>query len=164
MMGNIWGAIIGGALGGAKGMTVDKDKERRDRYLASETARYSPWTGMKPGAIKEANVLGSMMQGASTGASLGGQFGGGGGGEAADAGGGAEAAEAVPGQDTGNMTLADPDASMDANAYFDRKNPYTSYGDDNDLYALMDQDNDLKKFGYQGYGPNKSHWLAQGEK
>lgn len=49
-----FGAIIGGVHGGTTARTTDYDKERRDRQYAIDTMRYSQWTGMKPGNIKEA--------------------------------------------------------------------------------------------------------------
>ncbi len=58
--------ILGG-LGLLKGMTVDKAKEDRQRKLAAETARYSPWTQMQPGDVQEADPFGSTMQGGMSG-------------------------------------------------------------------------------------------------
>lgn len=58
-------------LGLVKGLTVDKAKENRQRQLAAETQRYSPWTGMQAQAIQNADPLGSAMQGGFTGFSLG---------------------------------------------------------------------------------------------
>lgn len=63
--------LIGGGLGLVKGLTLDRAKEDRQRKLAAETSRYSPWTGLAPGAIQEADPLGGAMQFGVTGASLG---------------------------------------------------------------------------------------------
>lgn len=60
------------AAGGlAKGLLIDKPKENRQRALAAETARYSPWTHMQPQAVQEADPFGSALQGGMTGASFG---------------------------------------------------------------------------------------------
>jgi hypothetical protein len=63
-------AAISGGLGFAKGL-ADKEREGRQRRLAGETARMSPWTGMKPNEVHEADILGTTAQGALTGASMG---------------------------------------------------------------------------------------------
>jgi len=73
------GMLSMAALGALKGKTdIDRAKqiENSDRKLASETARYSPWTGMQPQQIRQApsafgTMLGSGMQGAGFGAMLG---------------------------------------------------------------------------------------------
>lgn len=65
------GALIGAGLGTAKHFVSDKPNEEADRRLAAETARYSPWTGMRPGQIKRANLVGNVMQGAGAGALVG---------------------------------------------------------------------------------------------
>lgn len=46
-----------------------QDQANADAQLhnAKTTMRYSPWTGMKPGEVKPADGLGTMMQGATTG-------------------------------------------------------------------------------------------------
>lgn len=77
-------ALAGGGagLGLIKSLTLDRAREDRQRKLAAETARYSPWTKMTPGAIEEADPFGSAMQGGFSGAALGqniAQMGGGGG-------------------------------------------------------------------------------------
>ena len=64
-------AIIGAIVGAAKHYGVDKPQEEKERKLAAETARYSPWTGMKPGTVKRANLAGSVIQGGATGAMMG---------------------------------------------------------------------------------------------
>lgn len=66
--------IVGGVAAGAgllKAFTLDKAKEDRQRQLAAETIRYSPWTKMSPGAIQEADPFGSTLQFGTTGAMLG---------------------------------------------------------------------------------------------
>lgn len=62
--------LIGGGLGLAK-YALDKGREGRQRKLQAETTRFSPWTGMQAEAPQEANVLGSVMQGATAGAMFG---------------------------------------------------------------------------------------------
>lgn len=68
------GALVGGGMGLVKGM-ADKKKEQRQREVAAETMRWSPWTHMQAGPIQEADVGGSAMQGAMTGAAMGQQVG-----------------------------------------------------------------------------------------
>lgn len=65
-----WGALAGGALGLYKGM-LDQQREGKDRQIAATTARYSPWTGMKPQEVQRASMMGDVMQGGATGAALG---------------------------------------------------------------------------------------------
>ena len=60
ILGGVAGAAVGGPLGaqigGAAGGMLAGDEKRqkmqqaqdKQRYLAAETARYSPWTGMRP--------------------------------------------------------------------------------------------------------------------
>ncbi len=61
-------AILGGAIIGAmKNALMDKPAERRDLKVAAETARYSPWTGMKPKDVKYASLGGNMIQGGTMG-------------------------------------------------------------------------------------------------
>lgn len=57
-------------LGLAKSELVDRPREERQRRQAAITARWSPWTGMAPGAIQEADPLGSAMEAGLTGAML----------------------------------------------------------------------------------------------
>lgn len=64
-------AAIMAAAGAVKGMTVDKNKEDRERKLAAETQRYSPWTGLKAGEIHQADPLGNAIQGGLSGYSFG---------------------------------------------------------------------------------------------
>lgn len=60
--------LAGGGLGFLKSMTIDKPKEDRQRRVAAETAKYSPWTGMAPGKIEEADPFGSAISTAALGA------------------------------------------------------------------------------------------------
>jgi hypothetical protein len=65
---------VAGILGGAgllKGIGPDKWKEDRQRWLASQTQRYSPWTGLKAGPVDEADPFGSTLQGGMSGFSMG---------------------------------------------------------------------------------------------
>jgi hypothetical protein len=57
-------------LGLAKSELVDRPREEEQRRRAAVTARWSPWTGMAPGAVQEANPLGSAMEAGLTGAAL----------------------------------------------------------------------------------------------
>ncbi len=66
-----WLAVgIGAGAGLLKSQVVDRPKEKRQRHLAAETQRYSPWTGMQAGPIQEADPFGSMLQGGMTGATI----------------------------------------------------------------------------------------------
>lgn len=56
------GLLLGGGLGLTKGV-LDGEKERKDRKQQAETARWAPWTGMQPTAVKRADPIGSTMQG-----------------------------------------------------------------------------------------------------
>ena len=69
-------AMIGGGLGVGK-YFMDKDKEGKQRALAAETARWSPWTGMQAQMPQQADLAGPVMQGALTGAMMGQYMGGG---------------------------------------------------------------------------------------
>ncbi len=64
-------SLILGGTGLAKSLLIDQPKENRQRQLAAETQRYSPWTGLQAGQIQEADPFGSALQGGMTGASLG---------------------------------------------------------------------------------------------
>lgn len=64
------GILAGAGMGLVKGMS-DKDRERKDRRVAAETAMWSPWTGMQPDKVQSADVMGSTMQGGLAGASVG---------------------------------------------------------------------------------------------
>lgn len=62
----VWMALAGVA----KSELIDKPKEERQRKLAAETQRYSPWTGLKANAIQEADPFGTALQFGATGASM----------------------------------------------------------------------------------------------
>lgn len=64
-------AMIMGGMGLGKSFLVDQPKEARQRKLAAETQRYSPWTGLHAGSIDEADPFGATLQGAASGASFG---------------------------------------------------------------------------------------------
>lgn len=64
-------ALIGGGIGLAKSEFFDRPQAERDRNVAAETTRWSPWTRMQAQPVQEANALGSMSQGALTAAALG---------------------------------------------------------------------------------------------
>lgn len=55
------GLAIGAGVGILKSELVDRPKEERDRTLAAETQRLSPWTGLKADKVKEADMLGSAL-------------------------------------------------------------------------------------------------------
>ena len=61
----------GGAAMGAMKNQGDEQIEAEDRRMAAETARYSPWTGMQPGQIRQANLQNNVMQGAMAGGMMG---------------------------------------------------------------------------------------------
>ncbi len=65
------GLAIAAAIGLAKSELVDKPKEQRQRKLASETQRNSPWTGLQANPIQEADPIGTAMQFGATGAQIG---------------------------------------------------------------------------------------------
>lgn len=62
-------AVGGGALVGVgKAELVDAPRAERQRKLAAETQRYSPWTHMQAQPVEEAKPFDAAMQGAATGA------------------------------------------------------------------------------------------------
>ncbi len=63
--------LIGAGVGALKSELFDKGKEARQRELAAQTALYSPWTGMQPQAVQEADTLGAALQGGLAGAQFG---------------------------------------------------------------------------------------------
>lgn len=75
-MGPLALAAIGAAGGLAKSEFIDRPREERQRKQAAEIARWSPWTGMKPNDITEADPFGNALQGGMTGAMLGQAMGG----------------------------------------------------------------------------------------
>lgn len=81
------GLLAGAGIGAVKGGVLDRQKEERQRQRDAELARWSPWSGIGPQGIQEADMLGSTMQGAMGGAMLGSNIPGGGGGAATAAGG-----------------------------------------------------------------------------
>jgi hypothetical protein len=76
-MGPLAMAGIGAALGLGKNLFFDAPKEKAQRRLAAETARFSPWTGLSSSSvpITPADPLGSVIQGGLTGASMGQNYG-----------------------------------------------------------------------------------------
>ena len=58
--------IMAGA-GLLKGKLIDEPKEKADRKLAAETQRYSPWTDLAAGPIRQADPFGSAFQGGMAG-------------------------------------------------------------------------------------------------
>ncbi len=64
--------VIGAALGLAKA-AADSEKEKRQRVMESQIAKWSPWSKMKadPSAIDAADPFGSVLQGGLAGAMYG---------------------------------------------------------------------------------------------
>lgn len=67
------GLLAGAGAGLLKGMGAKK-QETRDRALAAEVARWSPWTGMQPTMPQRADVMGDVISGGTTGLLLGQNF------------------------------------------------------------------------------------------
>lgn len=66
-----WGLAIGAAVELANAEFIQKPALQKQRDLASATAKYSPWTGMKPQNVASApNYIGDAMQGAVAGAGV----------------------------------------------------------------------------------------------
>lgn len=63
--------LIGSAIGLGKSALIDAPKEKRQRELAAKTQELSPWTGIRAGAIEEADPFGSALKYGATGASMG---------------------------------------------------------------------------------------------
>lgn len=64
-------AAVTAGLYGVKSLTVDKDKENRQRHLRAEEERYSPWSGLKNfQQVEEADPLGATLGGAAQGMGL----------------------------------------------------------------------------------------------
>lgn len=59
--------LIGMGAGLGKSMLIDQPREQRQRQLEATKALYSPWTGIQPGQVNEADPFGSAMQGAMAG-------------------------------------------------------------------------------------------------
>ena len=70
-MGPLALAAIMAGTGLLKSELVDRPREDRQRKLASETQRYSPWTHLQANPIKEANPFDSTLQGGAQGLSMG---------------------------------------------------------------------------------------------
>lgn len=64
-------ALLGAGLGVAKSELFDRPREARQRKAAAATAQWSPWTGMRPGAVQEADPFNAALQGALAGAVFG---------------------------------------------------------------------------------------------
>lgn len=62
---------IGALAGLGKSLLIDGPKEERQRKLAAETQRLSPWTGLKAEPVQEADPLGSALSFGLAGAQLG---------------------------------------------------------------------------------------------
>ena len=74
----IGGTVLGLGMGAVKNKKA-KQVEDSDRKLASETQRFSPWTGMKAGEIRNANsefgdIVGGGLSGLGTAQSMQGLF------------------------------------------------------------------------------------------
>lgn len=62
--------LLLGAGGLLKSAAIDAPRAKRQRILASQTDRYSPWTGMRGGAVEEADPIGSALNFGLTGAMI----------------------------------------------------------------------------------------------
>lgn len=60
------------ATGAAKAELIDKPKADRQRQRAAVQTMYSPWTGLQPEKVEEADTLGSALQWGLAGAMMGG--------------------------------------------------------------------------------------------
>lgn len=60
------GLGLGAAAGAAKA-GIGAEKAQRERKLAASTQAYSPWTGMQAGPVHDPDVLGDVLQGATSG-------------------------------------------------------------------------------------------------
>ncbi len=63
-------AILGAFTGAAKNIG-ETNKSNRQIELASKTARYSPWTGLKPREVESPDAIGNIAGGAASGMALG---------------------------------------------------------------------------------------------
>lgn len=61
---------IGAGIGLLKGLLIDGPAAERQRKLQAATARFSPWTGLKPEPVKEADTVGDVLQGGTQAAML----------------------------------------------------------------------------------------------
>ncbi len=75
-----WWVPVAMAAAGAMKSKMDSDRaqqiEEQDTQLAAETAKWSPWTGMRPNQIRRAGsgtsaVMGGAMQGFTSGMMMG---------------------------------------------------------------------------------------------
>lgn len=113
------GLLAGAGMGLVKGGVLDAQKEKRQRKRDAELARFSPWTGMGPMGIQEADPLGSTMQGAMGGAMLGQGIGAASGAGGATAAGGAEGAALTTADPAMQASLTGGQSSMAAPGTFD---------------------------------------------
>lgn len=68
----MWPLLVAGLGAGLlKSELVDRPREDRQRKLAAETQRYSPWTGLRAGNIQEADPFGESLNMGMTGAAFG---------------------------------------------------------------------------------------------
>lgn len=58
---------IGAGVGLAKNVLSDQPEYERQKSLAAATARFSPWTGLKPQMPKAPNAFGDIISGGMTG-------------------------------------------------------------------------------------------------
>lgn len=65
---------VGSALGLVKTAASDVPANAAARYRASETQRYSPWTGMQAEKVKPVDTFGNALAGAGTGLSMAGKI------------------------------------------------------------------------------------------
>lgn len=65
------GLAIAAALSLAKSKMIDEPAANRQRKLAAETQRYSPWTHLQAQAPQDPNAIGQMLQYGATGAAIG---------------------------------------------------------------------------------------------
>lgn len=65
--------ILGGLLGLGKGIGGSA-QTARDYKLSAETARYSPWTGLKPAQVQDHSMISDILAGLGMGAKFGQQF------------------------------------------------------------------------------------------
>jgi hypothetical protein len=62
---------IGAGVGLLKSAIVDGPRAARQRKLAADTQRLSPWTGLKANDVQEVDPVGSALSFGATGAQLG---------------------------------------------------------------------------------------------
>lgn len=64
-------AAIMAAVGVGKSELIDRPQAERQRKMEAAKARWSPWTGIAPGSVKEPDAFGAALQGGLTGAMMG---------------------------------------------------------------------------------------------